>query len=339
MQYEVELADGLRLARAMVPRGRADREVPFPTRWISTVTGRAAMVHALSLLRKRGVLADRNAPILVPQWLCTSFLQLVQKHASPTLSLAVEPKVAVVYHQYGFPQDMDEVLDYADRKKITVIEDCANLYEGYYKGRRLGTFGWAAIFSLGKVFPSIWGGGLATADEELYVHACKQQGELDAPLVTYALYATKYVADRSRRRPSSWVSLATQMAYAVGERAQRNPRFSTRIAVDEIASNALGRRARNYRLLLERFSTRGHFDGLEAEGVYPYVAPFFGPEDVLRRVAASLSQGGFESGVYHFDVNRNVFRPRFVKCAWVPVHQGLTLADMHAVGDLIERAL
>jgi hypothetical protein len=156
--YEVETFSLQTFRYTASAGGETLTEIPFPTRWLSTATARWAMVHVLTYLRMRGVLENKNSQLLVPQWLCLSFLQLLRKYSSPTLDVSQPVKVAIPYHQYGFPQDMDEVLDYADRKGIVLVEDCANLFEGYYRGKRLGTFGLASIFSLSKVFPSIWEG-------------------------------------------------------------------------------------------------------------------------------------------------------------------------------------
>ncbi len=153
MIYEVEICGLHRIISALLTRSES---IPFPGHWVSTVTARSAMLLILSYLKKTGVIEDKNSFFLVPQWLCISMLQMMRKHCSPTLDAGCgKIRAALVYHQYGFPQNMDEIVDYCDRKGIVVIEDCANLFEGFYKGKRLGTLGLASIFSFSKVFPSI----------------------------------------------------------------------------------------------------------------------------------------------------------------------------------------
>lgn len=296
------------------------------------------MVHVLTYLRKRGVLEDKNSQILVPQWLCLSFLQLVRKYSSPTLDPRHPVKVAIAYHQYGFPQNMDEVLDFADRKRVLLIEDCANLFEGYYRGKRLGTFGLASIFSLSKVFPSLWGGGLATLDEELYQHALVSQPQMHRSWVSALLHGTRYLTDRNREDHSPVLDTLTLMAYARAEDAQYMSGLSKRAILKEVREKSLTRRAENYRYLLERFANRSYFDDLEREGVFPYVAPLFAPAERLEKISEALRNNGITSGVYNFDINRNVFNPRFVKCAWVPVHQGLSTSQMNRIAEIIEQA-
>jgi dTDP-4-amino-4,6-dideoxygalactose transaminase len=50
-------------------------------------------------------------------------------------------------HLYGQPADMDAILAIARRHKLWVIEDCAQAHLARYKGKLVGTFGNAAIFS------------------------------------------------------------------------------------------------------------------------------------------------------------------------------------------------
>lgn len=57
-------------------------------------------------------------------------------------------KVIQVVHLAGNPADMDTIMDIAKRHGIKVIEDCAQSYMCYYKGRLAGTIGDIGCFSL-----------------------------------------------------------------------------------------------------------------------------------------------------------------------------------------------
>ena len=332
MEHEVQVFNMRDFFHAFKPE---TAEIPFPGYWVGTVTGRAAMLPVLTHLRNKGTLASKNSQVLVPKWLCNSFMQMMRKHCSPTLDPEQPIRAALVYHQYGFPQNMDEIMDYCDRKKIVVIEDCANLFEGDYKGKRLGTIGYAGIFSLSKVFPSIWGGGLSTADEELYLHALKTQNDSHSSFVSGLLHMTRYLSDRRRERPSKNIQMWTEMAYGPAENALKMSAISKKIILRQLREGQLEKRKRNYRFLLKQFESKSYFSGLEREGVCPYVAPLFASEDRLKKISESLRANGFDSGVYSFDVNRNVFNPKFVRCAWVPIHQGLSLEQMGRISEII----
>ncbi len=109
---------------------------------------------------------------MAPKWICSSQLQSMARHCE----LVLDPKRAVrafmVYHQYGFPQDMDAIRDHCAPRHIAIIENCAKVWEGYYKQELLGTLGLSGIFSLSKLFPSLSGVGLATRDKSRCLRHC-----------------------------------------------------------------------------------------------------------------------------------------------------------------------
>jgi len=82
-------------------------------------------------------------------------------------------RAIVVVHMYGQPAPMDEILTVARKHDLRVIEDCAQAYDAYYKGRKVGTFGDVVCFSMqqSKHITCGEGGIVATDDPELYKRA------------------------------------------------------------------------------------------------------------------------------------------------------------------------
>jgi dTDP-4-amino-4,6-dideoxygalactose transaminase len=71
-------------------------------------------------------------------------------------------RAIVPTHLYGLPCDMDRILDIAGRHNLIVLEDCAHSLGALYKGKPVGTFGTAALFSFQTLKPlNCYGGGLA----------------------------------------------------------------------------------------------------------------------------------------------------------------------------------
>ncbi len=70
---------------------------------------------------------------------------------------------------YGLAPDMDAIMDIAERHDLFVLEDDAQCFLGYYKGRIVGSIGHAASFSFqsSKHMTSGEGGMIITNDEEL----------------------------------------------------------------------------------------------------------------------------------------------------------------------------
>ena len=75
-------------------------------------------------------------------------------------------KAIIPVHVYGYPADMDEINEVADKGSIPVIEDAAESVGAEYKGAQTGTLSRAGCVSLyaSKVATSGEGGGISTND-------------------------------------------------------------------------------------------------------------------------------------------------------------------------------
>lgn len=78
-------------------------------------------------------------------------------------------KVVIAQHTYGYPCEMDAIMDIAGRHGIPVVEDCCLALGSTYRGRRCGTFGVATYWSFqwNKPFTTGIGGMVTTGDADL----------------------------------------------------------------------------------------------------------------------------------------------------------------------------
>ncbi|WP_317447687.1 DegT/DnrJ/EryC1/StrS family aminotransferase [Streptomyces collinus] len=79
-----------------------------------------------------------------------------------------------VTHLYGHPCDMPAIVRLAREKGLFLVEDCSHAHGAHDQGRRVGTWGDAAVFSLGARKPVSGGhGGMLLTDRtEVYETAC-----------------------------------------------------------------------------------------------------------------------------------------------------------------------
>lgn len=82
-------------------------------------------------------------------------------------------KAIVVVHCLGYPADMDPIMAIARKRNVKVIEDVSHAHGGLYNGRKVGSFGDVAAFSLmsGKSMAIGEAGMLTTNDREIYDRA------------------------------------------------------------------------------------------------------------------------------------------------------------------------
>lgn len=84
-------------------------------------------------------------------------------------------KAIMAVHLQGNPCDIDRVLAIARKHNLRVIEDCAQSVGASYKGRRLGSIGDIAIYSLqlNKTITAGEGGAVTTSDPALFERAVR----------------------------------------------------------------------------------------------------------------------------------------------------------------------
>lgn len=311
----------------------------IPAKVLYTGSGRAAVRIILEYLTAKGIIADKNTQVLVPQWLCQSVINTMHKLCFPTLTISRDLKGVMVYHQYGFPQNMDEICRFCDKNNLFLIEDCAHVYESYYNGRRLGTIGMAAIFSLSKLFPSILGGALVTTDEGLY-HFGREFLKRNRKCLSNLTYGSRLIYECFKDTCFGVSATHLQeMMYGVIDYSLCIKEISLRIISKQLLAGAMERRKGNYRFILDYFSGRPeYFHGLEREGVVPYVVPLFDKVENLEKMVKKLMERNVITGIYHFDVNRNLLNPNFQKCLWVPIHQGIDKDALEMICETIKSA-
>jgi len=121
------------------------------------VSSGTAALH-LSLL-SLGV--GRDSEVILPSYVCTALLNAINYVSATPVLVDIDPDTynisveearkaindktgaIIVPHMFGLSADMDEILSLG----VPVIEDCAQAVGATYKGKKVGSFGRAAIFS------------------------------------------------------------------------------------------------------------------------------------------------------------------------------------------------
>ncbi|MDQ7837639.1 MAG: DegT/DnrJ/EryC1/StrS family aminotransferase [Thermodesulfobacteriota bacterium] len=153
-------------------------------------SGRAALTMLLKAMRQLS--PDKDEVVLpaytsfsvpsavVKAGLKVSLCDIDPETMSPDIdslkeSLSDKTLCFVVCHLYGYPCDMDAILKMAGESGVFVIDDAAQAMGATYKGKALGTFGDAGIFSLsrGKNITTIDGGIIITDSEKIAAELSK----------------------------------------------------------------------------------------------------------------------------------------------------------------------
>jgi len=91
-----------------------------------------------------------------------------------TLSQVEGVRFIVPIHTWGRPEDMDIVLEVAQKRNLVVIEDCCLALGAEWRGKKVGTLGLAGVFSFGYAKPLQAGeGGMIVTDDETFAKDCR----------------------------------------------------------------------------------------------------------------------------------------------------------------------
>ncbi len=135
----------------------------------------------------RGLEVGSGDEVILPGYTCVMDVNPIKYVGAKPIYVDIEPntfnmipgligekitpntKLIIAQHTYGYPCDMDAILEIAQQHHIPVIEDCCLSLGSMYKDKLVGTLGQAAYFSFqwNKPFTTGLGGMAITNDKEL----------------------------------------------------------------------------------------------------------------------------------------------------------------------------
>ena len=144
--------------------------------------GRVAMYAIL-----KGLGVGEGDEVILPGYTCVMDVNPIKYLGAKAIFVDIEPvtynmdvhllaekitpktKVIIAQHTYGYPVEMDALMEIAARDGIAVIEDCCLAMGSKYKSKLCGTFGIAAYWSFqwNKPFTTGIGGMATTSDRDL----------------------------------------------------------------------------------------------------------------------------------------------------------------------------
>ncbi len=185
----------------------------------ATGFGRSSLVLALNVLEARG------REVLLPNFICRQVVEAVERAGAQPVFYPIGPDLSpdlpefsakisgreaavVLPHLYGcaLPQTK-EILRLARARQVPVIEDCAQAWGARLDGRRVGTLGDFAAFSLTKSNWNFGGGLLAIADARHVARARELGQALRRGRVRATWYGILRLADYVANRPR-WCRLS-----------------------------------------------------------------------------------------------------------------------------------
>jgi hypothetical protein len=93
---------------------------------------RSAMVFGLKAMG-----FSRNREILLPRWIGHCINAALSRVILPALALSGRTDAIFVFHQWGYPQNLDIIEEMASKKGWFILNDCANTLFSRYRDMTL----------------------------------------------------------------------------------------------------------------------------------------------------------------------------------------------------------
>lgn len=291
-----------------------------------TGSGRAAIILSLAAA---GI--GRHDEVFVPRFMSTCVLAAVYKLGFPSLEFTEKTKAVLLYHHWGYPQNFPAIRNILGNRDILIIEDCAHGFWGKSYDIRIGEFGDTAIFSLPKIFEITYAGALRVNNKTYlkdiierlnYRVSLKEYWEAIRGEWTYVTCYTK--SNEKRRLPDFQVNLEKWHSTLLAYPACKGIRGRLPINYEELRE-VFSKQNGNFLFLLKNLKDKSFLlDGDSVDEMAPLCYPFLCEDDVvLNKVDNWLKQAGIYTGIYNFDVNRNMFNPDFKKCVPIPIYDSI----------------
>lgn len=304
-------------------------------------SGKGAIAIILKYLIEKEIIHDKLDEAMVADWIGYWVYNQIQSFVHPTKRFSDRTKVIFVYHQYGFPQNMDKILEFANDKKLIVIEDCAHALASFYKGKPLGSMGDFTVYSFSKWFFCFALGGVKSKFEDFSVYVDKSI--LETPFgLTLTKDLAKFLYERSTFSKNKffkkYANLFLNMSYSLYGEAIKPSRAAKSLLKSKLKKE-INIRQKRYHNFFDQTKGLGICDHLERDGITPYVIPIRCSEFKNKTLVRALHDKEIMTGLYHFDMNRNLLEPKFEQCVWIPCHGGISNKDFSNITDTVIKVL
>lgn len=285
----------------------------------------------------------RENHILVPKYISSCVLNILNKNSFPVRKLDGETKAVLILHQWGYPQKMDQVLPLAREKKLIVIEDCANSFNSKYNGKLIGTFGDFSIFSFPKIFSSFTGGMVISKNKQLIEainHYKKSKDQLLANI--FQKISFKVLKNNSLNNRNFLNHDLHSIFYSKYASLVKIDSWALRLLPPskEVFEKLLNKRKENLNYIKKNIPPWLYKNDIESDSdVYPFAVPLFANDVVLEKIKNNLVQKNILADILHFDVNRNIFDPNYQKCIALPCHHILDKESLRTMVETINQAI
>lgn len=296
-------------------------------------SGLLAGVQALGL--------SRQDEILVPPFVGQCVLSALSRSAFPTLTASSRTKAIMVFHQFGFPQNMSAIEHQARQNKWGILNNAAHALLTSIGQRSILDWGDITAVSFSKIYPCVLGGGLITRRTDLrekvqarlrYRNSKDQSRANEAFEVLQKARAGLLKDDADFEVSKIYGCLPDLLSVPEGV-FQALPGNAAEVSAD------LEHRKNIWTYFQQNLPE--HIPHLEGGiDLAPFAVPVRVPEVLLNKLPGILkTRFNIEVPILHFDYARNMLCPDYQKALVVGCHSQWDLNMVRGIGETIKDSI
>lgn len=295
---------------------------------------RAALVYGL-----RGLGIGRMDEILVPPFLGYCVLSALARSSFASISVSSRTKAILVFHQFGYPQNIEEIRKAALKNKWVIVNNCSNTIFSSYRGELILNWGDFSVLSLSKLFHCILGGGLVSGRPEIRNLLKDNYPYLFFKHLNRANMAYDMLSKfkNGLLGPESGFEVDAVFGYLPEVVSIPANTLVTLPGTVEEIRNEIARRKRLLKIVGNKMPGRVPVCRDEEE-VVPFSIPVMADPSHLEEISRVIRKElEVEAPILHFDYSRNMLDPDYRRSLIIGCHKDWTEEIVEKICGIIRR--
>ena len=288
----------------------------------------SALFIILSYLKKINRITDKNSQILVSRYLPSEYYNTINHVAFPSTFQSKNIEGMVVFHQNGFAQNMDEILNAVKDGNLFLIEDCSESLKSFSNKKRLGTFSSFSIFDLSRYFPTVYG-GLIFSREKYFSEYISNLVQKSPKLISNIYYISNYI-NKKFPRVDFFKTIKTLFDNSAQLCFELNYKQKQRV-LTSIANN---KNYRDFKKILKIIKNNYLSNFIINENDYMPISLIIKKDGLDRKLFAELKPL-CNPKILNFDINRNILNPKFIETYEINLFQNSNKKVLEKIGAIL----
>ena len=306
----------------------------FQSRLTYLNSGKSAISLLIKYFKFRGQIKDKNGSIFIPKWVGSPVYQEIAGSAIPSTSPEIAHDIYMMYHQYGFSQDIPRYISSMRSEQSIIVEDCAHRIEGPVLDETQTEYQYS-IFSFNKFHFCMLLGGIDTNDPAFSPWLNLDPKKFESSiLLNLFKTADEFLVHSKSFNDNDPFSSMRKMAFSIYSIYPKALDLSIAMHEKNI-ERELFRRKNIYSYFAEKFGPAEILPKCWATTYYPYAIPIKGPLKFLQEIQNMLQNFEIRAPINHFDFNLNNLDPAYEKSLILPCHSQLTDVQVEIIRHLI----